>query len=402
MKNITPSQRLESMPISAIRKLIPYSVEAKKQGVKVFHLNLGDPDIKTPEVMINALRNWNINPIGYAPSAGTDSFLKALEWYYHKLGFPFINTSHIIATIGGSEGIGMSMFGVANPGDEIIVFEPFYSSYASSAAIYGVKLVPVETHLENGFHLPNRKAIEAKITEKTRAIFYCNPGNPTGAVYEKEEIEMLVSIVKEHNLFLISDEVYREYVFEGRVHTSLLHYMQEIPEQAILLDSLSKRYSLCGGRLGVYLTLNKNLIQLTTRIAMTRLSGGIIDQAVGAKLTEVPDSYISDVQKEYQNRRDFLYEGLKKIPGVTVNKPEGAFYTMVGLPVENAEDFCIWLLQKYRSHNETVMFAPGAGFYATPGKGTNEIRIAYVLNTNDLARCLEMLKDALEKYRENS
>lgn len=399
MSSPSNSQRLNEMPISAVRKLAPYAVEAKKQGAKVFHLNIGDPDVKTPEVMIDVLRNWHMNPIKYAQSPGEPEFIQSLQTYYHKLGHSFLQTKDILVTVGGSEGIVMALFAAANAGDEVLVFEPFYSNYAACAAFAGVTFVAVPTAITNGFHLPSREVIESKITAKTKAILYCSPGNPTGTVYTKEEVEMLVAIAKEKNIFLIADEVYREYIFTDQPHTSLLSYMHEIPEQAIMLDSLSKRYSLCGARLGVFTSLNESLMHGVMKIAQSRLSGGIIDQMVGAKLTEVPQSYIDDVQLEYKKRRDVLYEGLMRIPGVSLAMPEGAFYTMVCLPVENAEDFAIWLLKEYRSpHNETVMVAPGAGFYSTAGEGLNQVRIAYVLNTQDLQKCIEILQHALEKY----
>jgi aspartate aminotransferase len=393
------SQRLTSLPVSATRKLTPFALEAKKSGVKVLHLNTGDPDIKTPEVMINALRNWSINPIRYAQSSGEPHFIKALLSYYSKIGFPEISETEIIATVGGSEAVNLSFYSVASPGEEILTFEPFYSNYASVAHFMGgLKIVTVPAGKETNYHLPSREVIESKISEKTRAILYCSPGNPTGAVFSKEEVELLVSIAKDHNLFLISDEVYREYIFEGE-HTSLLSYMDEIPENAILLDSLSKRYSLCGARLGVIISKNTELIKGITKLTQVRLSGGLIDQEMASHLTEVPDSYIEDVKTEYKKRRDVLYEGLTAIDGVEMSIPEGAFYSMITLPVENAEDFSIFLLNKFRIDNETVMLAPGAGFYATEGVGKNQVRIAYVLNTDDLKRAINIIKLGLEAYQ---
>jgi aspartate aminotransferase len=397
---LSVSNRLAALPVSAIRKLTPYAAEAKAKGVKVYHLNIGDPDVKTPDVMLDVLKTWNQNPIRYAQSQGEPEFVNALLWYYHRLGHKFVQRSNIIATVGGSEACVMALFAVANPGEEVLVFEPFYSNYATCAAIMGVKLVPVPTSIENGFHLPDRQAIESRISPKTRALLFCTPGNPTGSVYTREEMDLLVSVAKDHDLFLISDEVYREYVFGGREHVSILSYMEQIPEQAIMVDSLSKRYSLCGARLGVFLTLNEAMIKGVTRMAQARLSGGLIDQFVGMQLTHVPDAYIEAVQVEYQKRRDVLYAGLNSIPGVTMARPEGAFYSMVGLPVKDSDDFCLWLLSEYRSNNETVMLAPGSGFYATPGKGTNEVRVAYVLNTRDLNRCVELVRDALNVYQQ--
>lgn len=396
------SIRASQLPVSSIRKLLPIAYKAKESGVKIYHLNIGEPDIKTPQVMIDSLKKWDQNPIKYAPSAGTKEFIASVLWYYHKLGFSFLKAENIIGTVGSSEAIFMALFSTCNPGDEVLVFEPFYASYATSAKLVDITFTAVETTVATSFHLPSQEKIEEKITPKTKAIIYSNPCNPTGAVYTKEEIGMLVSIAKRHNLYLISDEVYREYIFVDTPHTSLFSYMEEIPDLAIVVDSLSKRYNLCGSRLGMFVSLNKELLTSAIRIAMSRLSGGLIDQYMGTFLTEVPDSYIKEVQEEYKARRDLVYEGLKKIPGVTVSKPEGAFYIMAGLPVENAEKFCVWLLEKYRNNNETVMMAPGYGFYKNEGKGINEVRIAYVLQKEDLKHSLELLADSLQKYNQSS
>jgi aspartate aminotransferase len=400
LMTIAPSsKRLSSVPSSPIRKLVPYAVSAKEQGVTVYHLNIGDPDIKTPEVMLDVLKNWDKNPIGYDQSQGNPLFLSAMKTYYHRLGFSFITSSHIQVTSGGSEAIAMAMFAVCDAGEEILTFEPLYTNYNSYAVVTGISLRAIETSAGNGFHLPDREVIENAITKKTRAILICNPNNPTGTVYTKEEIEMLVSIAKKHGLFLLSDEVYREYTYDGRAHVSLFAYMQEIPDLAIVLDSMSKRYSLCGARLGTLVTLNENVLKGVLAIAQGRLSSGLIDQMMAAKLTEVPDAYLEEVHDEYAKRRDVLYDGLRAIEGVVIPKPEGAFYTIVGLPVESAEDFAKWLLTDFRDNNETVMVAPAAGFYATPGKGKNEVRIAYVLNVNAIKRCIDILGKALVAYR---
>jgi len=392
------SKRLKVVPASPIRKLVPYAVAAKKQGVHVYHLNIGDPDIKTPEVMIDVLRNWDKNPIAYDQSQGNPNFLESLKTYYHRLGHTFIDVPYMQVTNGGSEAISMAFFAICNPGEEVLVFEPLYANYNSYAVVNGVTLVAIPTTIKDGFHLPPKEVIEKKITPKTRAILICNPNNPTGTVYTQDEVEMLVSIAKKHNLFLLSDEVYREYTYDGVEQVSLLSYMQDIPNQAIVLDSLSKRYSLCGARLGMLVSLNPDVMAGVLRIAQGRLSSGYIDQTVAATLSEVPDSYIESVQKEYKKRRDVLYDGLRSIPGVVVSKPEGAFYTIVGLPVTDAEDFCKWLLTDFRDNNETIMIAPASGFYATAGKGRNEVRIAYVLNVKAIARSIELLKEALKQY----
>ena len=392
------SSRLDHVPASPIRKLVPLAVAAKKRGVKVYHLNIGDPDIKTPDEMLQVFHQWKTNPIGYGQSQGEPVFLEALKTYYCRLGFDFIDIPYIQATSGGSEAISMAMFAVAGAGDEILTFEPLYTNYNSYATINSVKLVAVPTTIENGFHLPAAEKIEKYITNKTKAILYCNPNNPTGTVYTKAEVEMLVAVAKKHGLFLLADEVYREYAYDGKKQVSLLSYMQEIPETAIVLDSISKRYSVCGLRLGALISLNKEIMAGVLRIAQGRLSAGIVDQGIAAKLTEVPQKYLSDVHTEYEARRDVLYEGLKKIRGIAIPKPEGAFYTIVGLPVKNAEDFCKWLLTDFQDKNETVMLAPAAGFYATAGKGANEVRIAYVINRKDLKRSIELLAKALSVY----
>lgn len=378
---------------------MPFAAAAKKAGVTVYHLNIGDPDIETPDVMLDVLRTWKENPIRYGQSQGEPAFLEALLSYYHTLGYRFLSTEHLQATSGGSEAIAMAMFAVADLGEEILTFEPLYTNYNSYAAINGIRLIPVSTDIKTGFHLPPRKAIERTITKKTKAILYCNPNNPTGTVYTQDEVETLVAIAKQYGLFLLSDEVYREYVFDGKKQVSLLSYMKNIPRQAIVLDSMSKRYSLCGARLGALVSLSDDVMAGVLRIAQGRLSAGLVDQAMAAKLTGVPDSYIRGVQKEYAKRRDVLYEGLRSVSGVTIPKPEGAFYTIVGLPVKDAEHFCQWLLTDFRDSGETVMLAPAAGFYATPGRGTNEVRIAYVLSVPKLRRCVEILRSALRSYK---
>lgn len=395
---VSVSDRLGKLPASPIRKLVPYAMTAKKDGVHVYHLNIGDPDIKTPDVMIDVLKSWDRNPIGYAQSQGSEEFLESLRMYYHGLGHSFLDTAHIQVTNGGSEAISMAMFAVAAPGDEVLTFEPLYANYNSYAVVNGVTLKAVLTSSDTGFHLPAREIIEQAITPKTKAILICNPNNPTGTVYTKDEMRMLVDIAKDRDLFLLSDEVYREYTYDGRTHVSLLSFMQEIPDHAIVLDSMSKRYSLCGVRLGALITINPLILSGALAIAQGRLSSGLVDQAIAARLTDVPEEYFRQVHEEYAKRRDILYESLKNIPGVVIPKPEGAFYSIVGLPVDDAEDFCRWLLTDFRDNYETIMIAPAAGFYATPGQGKNEVRIAYVLNTTALARSIEILKKALVVY----
>jgi len=395
------SKRLLQVPASPIRKLVPYAQQAKKQGVKIYHLNIGDPDIKTPEVMLEVLRNWQQNPISYTQSQGEPEFLEAVKTYYHRLGHDFVDKANILITNGSSEGIAMTMFAIANAGDEIITFDPFYANYNSFAAINEITITPVLTSAQNGFHLPDKKTIEKKITKKTRAIIYCNPNNPTGTVYRKEEIEMLIELVKKYRLFLIADEAYREFTYDGKKQVSLLTYIKKVPQQGILIDCVSKRYSLCGARLGMLISFNRKLMEGVNRIAQGRLSAGLISQKMAAQLTKVSKGYFKQVYKEYEKRRNILYDNLRKIPGVFVPKPEGAFYAVAHLPLKNAEEFCRWLLTDFRLDNETVMLAPAAGFYATPGLGKNEVRIAYVLKIEDLKKSLEILKEALKVYKKN-
>lgn len=392
------SKRFLSSPSSPIRKLVPFAQAAKKKGIHVYHLNIGDPDIKTPDCMLDVLRSWDKNPVGYSLSQGEPAFLSVLLSYYHSLGFTGLTEENLQVTLGGSEAIFWAMFAVTNPGDEMIVFEPFYANYNSYAALNEITFIPVKTRISNGFHLPPRDTIERLITKKTKAILFCSPNNPTGTVYTQEEMDMLVAIAKKHDLYLLSDEVYREFCYDGRKQISLLSYMDQLPRQAIVLDSMSKRYSACGARLGVLISRDPEIMAGALRLAQGRLSAGLVDQLMLSKLTEVPESYFDAVHADYQNRRDVLYSGLQKIPGVTCPKPEGAFYAIVGLPVKDAEDFCRWLLTDFQDNNETLMLAPAAGFYATLGLGKNEVRIAYVLNTKSIKRCLELLTLALRAY----
>lgn len=394
------SSRIQSLPVSSIRKLIPLADKAKKEGVKIYHLNIGQPDVKTPEVMIDSLKNWTQNPIEYAPSGGTKAYLEALLSYYHGLGFNFLTTKNILGTIAGSEAINMAIFAVCDPGDEILVFEPFYSSYKTSAEMFGVKLVPVETKISEGFHLPTDDEIVKNVTPRTKAILYSSPCNPSGVVYNQSEVTRLIEIVRKLNLFLIADEVYREYSFVDRPHISILSYMESFPDRTILIDSLSKRYNLCGARLGNLVTLNPDILSGSLKYAMSRLSGGLIDQHVGAQLVHVKKEYTEKMQAEYMLRRDTVYEALKLIDGVIVTKPEGAFYIMVELPVDDAEKFSVWLLEEFRDNNETVMLAPGYGFYVDVEKGKKQVRIAYVLEVPQLERAIELINMALEQYNQ--
>lgn len=398
MGRLKVSERLSKIPASPIRKLASYAIRARKKGIKIIHLNIGDPDIKSPAVIINSLKNWQQNPISYANSQGEEKLIRALVWYYHNLGFKFIKNKHLQITLGGSEAILMTFLAIVDFQDEIIVFEPTYPNYFSLAACAGVKLVAIKTDIKYGFHLPNKSKIEQKITKKTKAILICNPNNPSGTIYTKKEIKLLVSLAKKHNLYLIADEVYREFCYQGKKHVSLLNYMKELPDRIIVLDSLSKRYSICGLRLGCLVSLNKEINAGVLRIAQGRLSAGKIDQLIASKLTQVSKNYFVRNINEYQKRRDFVYNQLLKVDGVTAYQPEGAFYLMVGLPVRDSEDFCRWLLTDFHLNRQTLMLAPGAGFYISKNFGKNEVRIAYVLNRTALKKGLEIFKEGLRVY----
>lgn len=392
------SNRLINFPVSATRKLTPYINRAKESGKKVIQLNIGDPDLKTPKVMINSLRNWELNPIRYSPSKGEKLLIEQFIIYYNSLRYTKINESNLIVTQGGSEAIMFTMFGLLNPEDEIIVFEPFYTNYATCAFYTNVKLKPVKTTIQNGFRLPNKKDINKIITAKTKMILISNPANPTGNVYTKKEIEMLIEISVKNNLFLVVDEVYRDFVFTKYKHTSLLEYFDKSSQNLVVIDSLSKRYSLCGARIGTIVSNNTEFIEKVLKLAQARLAAGLIDQMVASKMNEVETDYLFKLHIEYKKRRDFLYTKLSAIKGVVVKKPEGAFYIVASLPVKSAEKFCIWLLENFSINNETISLAPAEGFYLTKGLGVNEVRIAYVFETAILKRAISILNEGLKKY----
>lgn len=394
MSKLTLSSRNAIMQESPIRKLAPFAVKAKNEGVHVYHLNIGQPDIETPQVMIDAYHN--IPPvIEYGPSEGLLSYRKKLADYYCKVGIK-VDESNIFITTGGSEAIIFTLLSALSPGDEVIIPEPFYTNYNGFAVMAGVKVVPVTTKIENGFDLPDISEFRARMTEKTKAIVICNPGNPTGAVFSRERLQELVDFARENNLYVISDEVYREFTYDCKA-TSILQF-EDFEENGVLIDSTSKRYSACGSRVGCIVTRNKELIKLVLKFGQARLCPPSIDQQAAEAAIETPDSYFEDVQKEYMKRRDFAYTELSKIPGVVVPMPKGAFYMAVGLPVDDAEHFAKWLLSDFRYNNETTMVAPLAGFYASEGLGKNQIRIAYVLNTDDLKNAIEIIRLGLEKY----
>ena len=390
------SDRAESMPFSPIRKLAPYADAAKRNGVKVYHLNIGQPDIKTPQCALDALKNIDMTILEYSPSDGYLSLRTEMVKYYAEYGI-YLSPDEIIITAGGSEAVLFAFLACLDPGDEIIVTDPFYANYMAFAISVGAVIKSVKTHIENGFRLPSVEEFEAKITDRTRAILICNPNNPTGYLYTRKEMQRLRDIVKKHNLFLFSDEVYREFIYTGMPYISAFH-LEGIEENVVLFDSVSKRYSECGTRIGCLCTKNKAVHEAVMKFCQARLSPPLLGQIVAESSIGVPKEYLSAVYEEYLDRRNFLIDGLNKIPGVYSPIPMGAFYTMARLPVDDAEKFCIWCLNEFRYEGETVMMAPASGFYTEAGEGRQEVRIAYVLCKEDLARALVVLRKALEKY----
>jgi aspartate aminotransferase len=391
-----PSQRIQNIAASPIRKLSPYANSAKAQGKKVFHLNIGQPDIKTPENVIKAIQNFDDEVLAYGPSEGLHPYRDALPAYYKRYGIEIV-PEDILVTTAGSEAILFTLLATCNPGDEIIVPEPFYTNYGGFAAMAGVTIVPLTTRIEDNFELPSPAEFEAKISEKTRAIMICSPSNPTGGVYPRESIEQLVELANKNDIFLIADEVYREFVFDGITPLSILDF-PEISDLAIVVDSVSKRYSMCGARIGSIICRNHALIEQILKLGQIRLCPPTIAQIAAKAAIETPESYGIAVIAEYQKRRDVAYEALSSIPGVVTCKPHGAFYMIAKLPVDDAEKFAIFMLKDFSLDNETVMITPAAGFYRTPGMGVDEIRLAFVLNVTDLKRSAEILRAGLAAY----
>jgi aspartate aminotransferase len=392
----TISDKGKAMPASPIRKLVPYSEEAKRRGRKVYHLNIGQPDIPTPEVALNAIRNINIKVIEYSHSAGNESYRRKLASYYQNLGIN-IDSTEMLITTGGSEAILFALMSCVNPGEEVITPEPFYANYNGFATTAGIKIVPVTSYIEQDFALPPIKEIEKKITAKTKGIIICNPNNPTGYLYSKEELLHLKEIVKKYDLFLFSDEAYREFCYDGAEHLSAMS-LEGIEKNVIMLDSVSKRYSECGVRIGALITKNKEVIFTALKFAQARLSPPGLGQIVGEASIDTPAEYFRAVNREYTERRNYMVEALNKIPGVYCPKPKGAFYAVVRLPVDDADKFAQWLLEDFEYNNQTVMVAPASGFYSTPGSGRNEVRIAYVLKIDDLKNAMLILSEALKVY----
>lgn len=386
----------QQMPESPIRKLVPYAEIAKKKGHKVYHLNIGQPDIKTPEVALEAVKKADISVLEYSHSAGFESYRTKLSQYYKNHGLP-IDTQDIIITTGGSEALLFAMGSTMDAGDEIIIPEPFYANYNGFSTASGVNVVPVISGIETGFALPPIEAFEKLITPKTKAILICNPGNPTGYLYSQEEILKLADIVKKHDLFLIADEVYREFIYDGDKHFSVMN-VPGLEENAIMIDSVSKRYSMCGARIGCIVSKNKEVMATAMKFAQARLSPPTYAQIASEAALETPQSYFDDVISEYKDRRDTLIAELNKIEGVIVATPKGAFYCIAKLPIDNADKFAQWLLESYDLNGETVMVAPAAGFYSTPNVGLDEVRIAYVLKKDDLIRSVQILKEAIAVY----
>ncbi len=390
------SQRGLKMPASPIRKLVPFAEAAKKRGVTVYHLNIGQPDIKTPQVAIDAIRNYDGKVIEYSHSAGNESYRKALAENYRSQGID-VDHNQILITTGGSEAILFAMFSCLNPGDEIIIPEPFYTNYNAFAQTAGVVVKPITSNIKNGFALPAISEFEKSITPDTKAIMICNPNNPTGYLYSKDELLQLRDLVLKHDLYLFADEVYREFCYDGEDHFSVMK-LEGIDDNVVMIDSVSKRYSECGVRIGALVSRNCGLINSALKYAQARLSPPSLGQIVGEASLQTPPEYFTEVYDEYIVRRDFVIEELNKIPGVFAPKPKGAFYAIVDLPVDDSDKFCQWLLEDFNYQNQTVMLAPASGFYATAGLGKTEVRIAYVLKIDDLRNAVKCLEEALLVY----
>ena len=390
------STKGKNMPESPIRKLVPYAEKAYKENKKVYHLNIGQPDIKSPQVALDAVTNNTLSIIAYSRSEGSQEYREKIAQYYQKNDIP-IEANDIIVTTGGSEALLFAMGSITDYGDEIIIPEPFYANYNGFATASGVQIVPVISKIEDNFALPAISEFEKLISPKTKAIIICNPGNPTGYLYSKDEIQKLASIVIKHDLFLVADEVYREFIYDGEDHYSILQE-EQLSQNGIIIDSVSKRYSMCGARIGCLVSKNKEVISTALKFAQARLSPPTFAQIASEAALETPQSYFDEVIVEYKERRNTLVQHLQKIPGVKVGIPKGAFYCIVELPVKNSDAFAQWLLEDFELNNETIMVAPAAGFYSSPGVGLNQIRIAYVLKKEDLINAVEILKVALEQY----
>lgn len=390
------SQKGNAMPASPIRKLVPYAETAKQKGRKVYHLNIGQPDIPTPQVALDAIKNNPLQVVEYSHSAGNESYRKGLAAYYKTIGIDITHNDMLITT-GGSEAITIAFMTCLNPGDEVIIPEPFYANYNGFATQAGVVVKPITSSIKNDFALPAISEFEKIITPKTKGIVICNPNNPTGYLYSQEELEQLASLVKKHDLYLFSDEVYREFCYDGNSHFSAMQ-LPGLENNVILMDSVSKRYSMCGVRIGALITKNKDVINIALRFAQARLCPPSYGQIAAEAALNTPKDYFDGVYNEYIDRRNFMVEALNRMEGVYCPTPKGAFYTVVKLPIDNSDRFAQWLLEDFEYNNETVMVAPATGFYATPGLGANEVRIAYVLNIDDLRGAMKCLEQALKVY----
>ena len=383
------------MPPSPIRKLVPFAEAAKSKGIKVLHLNIGQPDIETPPSIIEAVKKADIKVLAYSHSAGNESYRKKLVHYYYKAGIELTH-EEIIITSGGSEAIVFGMMACLDPGDEIIVPEPYYANYKSFAMMAGVKIIPITANIENGFALPAIDTFEKLITDKTRAILICNPNNPTGYLYSKTELEALEDICLRHHLFLFSDEAYREFCYEGHYMSAM--QLKKIADQVILMDTISKRYSACGARIGAFITHNKNVYAAALKLAQARLSPPGLAQILGEAAVDLPDDYFNEPKSAYLSRRNLIVSRLNKIPGVFCPTPGGAFYVIARLPIDDGDRFCQWLLESFSYNGQTVMLAPASGFYETAGLGKNEVRLAYVINNDDISAAMDCLEEALKIY----
>ena len=389
------SKRGIEMPASPIRKLVPFAEAAKKRGTKVYHLNIGQPDIETPKMVLDAVRHSDFKVLEYSHSAGNESYRKKLVGYYKSVGID-VNEKQIIITTGGSEAILFGFMACLDAGDEVIIPEPFYANYNGFAVEAGVTVVPITSYIENGFALPPIEDIEAKITPRTKAIVICNPNNPTGYLYSAAEMEQLKNIILKHNLYLFSDEAYREFCYEG-TQISALH-LTGVDDHVVIMDTISKRYSACGGRIGAFITKNQALLDATMKFAQARLSPPSFAQIAGEAAIDLPANYFDDTKAEYKSRRDLIVTRLNAMEGVFCPNPGGAFYAMANLPIDDADKFCQWLLEDFAFENQTVMLAPATGFYGTPGLGKQEVRLAYVLNLEDINKAMDCLEAALKVY----
>jgi len=397
MKAVTISSRAAQAPASPIRKLVPLAEAARKRGLKVYGLNIGQPDIATPPEMLKAVKEMKDKVISYSPSGGTPECRRAFFEYYERLGFP-VAEDELLVTTAGSEALIFSLACTSNPGDEVLIPEPLYANYIGFASLLGLSVTPITTTPENGYHLPALPEIEKLITPRTKAMIFANPGNPTGAVYTRDEVASIVELGARHGLFLIADEVYREFTYDGVKATSILSF-PEVADRAIVTDSISKRYSACGARIGCLVSKNTDLVAAAMKFAQARLSPPSLGQALAAAAVDLSPNYFEETRQEYKRRRDLVCDALAAIPGVVCSKPEGAFYVMPKVPIADTDEFAKWLLESFDFNGETVLVAPGAGFYATPGAGKSEVRIAYVLNIGDLEKAMAVLRAGIDVYK---